>query len=71
MYRSEKALYIFADMSPREYVIDDISVEDEKTTIYFKLAPSEKNDAVQAYQRCLVVIMDKNDTCEVKFVKNR
>jgi len=64
-------LYIFADMSPREYLLDDISVEDGKTTIYFKLAPSEKNDAVQAYQRCLVVIMDKNDTCEVEFVKNR
>ena len=64
-------LYIFADCSPREYVIDDISVEDEKTTIYFKLTKSNKKDTVQIYQRCLVVIMDKNDTSEVEFVENR
>jgi len=62
-------LYIFADMSPREYVIDDISIEDEKTTIYFKLTKNNKKDAVRAYQRCLVVIMDKNDTSEVEFIE--
>lgn len=62
-------LCIFSDTSPREYVIDDISVEDGKMTIYIKLTHSNKKDAVQAYKRCLAVIMDKNDTSEVEFIE--
>lgn len=64
-------LYIFSDTSPssREYILDGISVEDGKTTIYFKLTKSNKKDAVQPYKRCLAVIMDKNDTSEVEFIE--
>ena len=61
-------LCIFSDTSPREYILDSISVEDGKTTIYIKLTHSNKKDAVQPYQRCLAVIMDKNDTSEVEFI---
>jgi len=65
-------LCIFSDTSPssREYILDGISVEDGKTTIYFKLSHSNKKDAVQPYKRCLAVIMDKTDTSEVEFVEN-
>jgi len=37
-------LCIFSDTSPssREYILDGISVEDGKTTIYFKLSHSKK-----------------------------
>ena len=62
-------LCIFSDTSPREYILDGISVEDGKTTIYIKLTHSNKKDAVQPYKRCLAVIMDKNDTSEVEFIE--
>ena len=62
-------LCIFSDTSPREYILDSISVKDGKTTIYIKLTHSNKKDAVQPYQRCLAVIMDKNDTSEVEFIE--
>lgn len=66
-------LYIFADTSPsnREYIIDDISVENQKTTIYFKLNKNDKKDGVSPYQRCLIVIMDITDTSDVEFVKQK
>ena len=64
-------LCIFADIYPRDYIIEDISVEDGKTTIYIKLVPSEKNDAGMPSQRCLAVVMDKNDTSEVEFIRRR
>jgi len=61
-------LYVFSDDSPREYLLDDISLEDGKMTICCKLAYSNKKDSGMPSQRCLAVVMDKNDATEVEFI---
>lgn len=65
-------LYIFADVHPdREYYIHDISFEEEKLNIYFKLEHSNKKGATAPYQRCLIVKMDKNNASTVEFIKQK
>ena len=65
-------LYIFPDVSPsRKYFIDNILLEGEQLSIYYKLEKSEKMDATMPYQRCLIVVMKKTDASNVKFIKQR
>lgn len=65
-------LHIFADTYPsRNYVIDNILIEEEQINIYYKLDKNNKNDATAPYQRCLVVVMKKTDTSTVEFIKQK
>lgn len=65
-------LYIFADIYPsRNYVIDNILLEEEQVSIYYKLEKDNKKDATAPYQRCLIVVMEKTNTSNVKFVKQK
>ena len=68
-------LYIFADCSPsQKYIIDDISVESEKVSIYFQFNSNFRSligyiGSTSPYPRCLVVKMDKIDVDNVEFIK--
>ena len=63
-------LYIFADIYPsRKYFIDNILLEEEQVNIYYKVEKNNKNDASAPGQRCLIVVMKKTNTSNVKFVK--
>ena len=65
-------LYIFADVNPSlEYYVYNVSVEEETVNIYFKLRNSNKKGSTSPYQRCLIVIMDKTDTSNVEFIKQK
>ena len=62
-------LYTFASTSPRDYLIDKISIKEEQLNIYYKLKKSNMKDATGPHQRCLIVIMDKTNTSSVKFIE--
>ena len=65
-------LHIFADTYPsRNYVIDNILIEEKQVNIYYKLEKNNKNDATAPYQRCLIVVMEKTDTSKVEFIKQK
>ena len=65
-------LYIFADIYPsRKYYIDNILLEEEQVNIYYKVEKNNKNDASAPGQRCLIVVMKKTNTSNVKFVKQK
>ena len=56
-------VYVFTAnySTSREYYIEEILENDKGITISYKLQASNKKGAVRAYQRCLVVTMDKTD----------
>ncbi len=65
-------LYIFSDVyGSRIYSIDNISLNDEKVCISYKLEDKNIGDATMPYQRCLIVVMQKNSAKEAEFIEKR
>ena len=65
---------MFADVYPsRNYLIYNISINEDQVCIYYKLEENKNNkaDSTAPYQRCLIVKMDKVNVEEVEFIKER
>lgn len=64
-------LYIFSDVSPRDYKIKKIYYENQALTIQIKLENTNKKDSVMPYQRCIMIKMKKLEIESVNFIKVR
>lgn len=62
-------LYIFCDISPRVYILKDVNINKQNLTLYCQLKQSDKKDAVEPYQRCFMVVLDKNNIDTAKFIE--
>ncbi|MBE7088229.1 MAG: hypothetical protein E7370_01710 [Clostridiales bacterium] len=62
-------LYIFSDVSPREYNLIEADVVNSVLTVKVKLEQKEENDASMPYQRCFVLKMNKTEFESIKFLE--
>lgn len=65
-------LYILPDVySNRNYYLGEIQLQENILTIDYKLENKEVDDAVQPYQRCFAVVMDRVEINEVVFIEKK
>ncbi len=66
-------LYIFSNVSLRDYHLKKIIYENQTLTVHIKLQHinSNKLETVQLYQRCLMIKMDKLEIDSVSFIKDK
>ncbi len=66
-------LYIFSDVYIRDYHLKKIIYENQTLTIHIKLQHinSKIDDAVQLYQRCLMIKMDKLEIDSVSIIEDK
>lgn len=60
-------LYIFGNIYPREYYLDDIILDGEVLKVYYGMEKSNVSDAMMPCPRCFMLITDKTEFKEVVF----
>lgn len=61
-------LYIFGNIYPREYYLKNIRLKDDVLEVSYELEWSNKQDAGMPSQWCFMLIMDKVNFTDVKFI---
>ena len=66
-------LHIETDTSPREYVLQDVDLNEGVLTVKIKLEKGREgvDDAVMPYSRVFMLVMNKTEITEVVFEKVR
>lgn len=62
-------LYIFGNIYPREYYLKNIRLKDDILEVSYELEWSNKDDAGMPSQWCFMLIMDKVNFTDVKFIE--